>query len=76
MPGPKLVTPSNEEYFSPELVITQTSRPPIGTGASLVMETFVIMTSSSSSLMSILMVRISACNEPLFPEVGTLMSLA
>ena len=55
IPGPRLVTPSCEWCFAPRCVITATSRPPIGTGASFVIDTLAITTSSSSSLMSILM---------------------
>ncbi len=55
IPGPRLVTPSCEWCLAPRCVITATSRPPIGTGASFVIDTLAITTSSSSSLMSILM---------------------
>ena len=73
-PGPKLVTPSIELYFLPSLVMTDTSRPPIGTGASFDMEIVVWITSSSSSSISILISRISALKEPFFPEVAAVMS--
>jgi hypothetical protein len=64
-----------ELCFTPEFVITETSNPPIGTGASLEIVMVAITTSSSSSLMSILTLITSACNEPLLPEVDTLISL-
>ena len=73
-PGPKLVTPSTDWYLRPSLVMIETSNPPIGTGASLAIETTAWITSSSSSLMSILISRISALREPFFPEVEAAMS--
>ena len=75
-PGPRLLTPSFEGCLTPEFVITETSNPPIGTGASFEIEIIARTTSSSSSLISILTLMTSAFNEPLLPEVGTPMSLA
>ena len=69
------MTPSFEPYFRPSFVITETSNPPIGTGASLEIDTVTCMTSSSSSSISILISRISALKEPFVPEVAVVMSL-
>ena len=73
IPGPRLVTPSCDMCLAPEFVTAATSKPPIGTGASFVIATVAMMTSSSSSLMSILMLTTSACKEPLLPVVATLI---